>query len=446
MHWIRQFIIYLTVATLLFLSIYSYFQFSEYKKYTRSVEHTHTVLHTVERLRGHIFQLMALRRGYLIDPHEALKYKYSEVREETRMITDTLAELVADNKQQVKNIRQIEQLYFHSTLFENEWLQNVAPYKTLVGVHNEYMLSKLMNDSIFNELRQVEKVERQLLGIRSGFQTDSGNSVPLMLLCSGVVAISMLLYAFFSLNSELREKLLAKEALEKNVVHLHEANGELERFAFIASHNLKEPLRKSRTFISRVLPDVDASSAVFPQLQKVEKSMERMQVMLDDLLDYSRLLKHNDKREQINLYLVTATVLKALNPLIVETGAVVYAENLPEVMGYSRQIHLVFTHLLANSMKYRKPDVAPIIKISSVRDIETGHFIVSFCDNGIGFDNTYTAKVFEVFGRLHSRDEYDGTGIGLPICRRVMFNHNGYILADGAFGDGSCFSLHFPIK
>lgn len=445
MHWTRQSIVYLTVATLLFLTVYSFFQFSEYKRYSRNIEHTYLVLNTTERIGSGLSQIMVLRRTYVLTPSPVLKDSIYSERDEIIHHIDSLQTLTQDNISQFNNTTQLLKIVNQTGLFSEMW-HDTLPATVLVDSMRKYMReAKPMIDSAYRELDEIKRVEAKLLKLRSSFQKDSGDILPTMLLITGLTAILMLMYAFYIMNIDLKERLKAQKALERNVHQLNLANEELERFAFIASHNLKEPLRKSRTFISRMLPDVNPDSTIFPSLQKMEISMERLQKMLDDLLIFTKLLHHNETKELINLQKVVQTVTDQFEGVIAATNARIKIENLPEVVGYPYQVNLIFQHLFSNALKYYKPGEQPVIVISSRFNAESGHEVVVFADQGIGFDTAYSQKIFEVFGRLHSKDEYEGTGIGLAICRRAMFNHDGFIIADSSPDKGAQFSLYFPL-
>lgn len=444
MHWTRQLIVYLTVLTLLFLSLYSYYLFSEYKKYTQNVEHTYKVQNTTERLGGRISRLIALRWAYIITPEPDVKGLIFETRTGILDVTDSLESLTKDNRAQISNLINLRNLYLKSGLFSNNWFQSPDNYLPVDTLKAEMERSRPVSDSIFKKLNQMKTIEERLLQVRTTFQKNTGDIVPLMLLITGITAISTLVYAFYLISIELSERLKARDALEKTVHQLNLVNEELERFAFITSHNLKEPLRKSRTFFSRILPDIPSSASYFPHLQKVDASLNRLQRMLDDLFIFTKLLHHNEQKEALNLNLIADSVVEEFQEQIAETKAEIQIGVLPVIIGNAYQVTLIFHHLLSNALQFHKPDQHPVVVVSARFDTETGYQVIEFADDGIGFDTAFSHKVFEIFGRLHTQEKFEGTGIGLPICRRAMFNHNGYILVRSSPGNGARFSLYFP--
>ena len=445
MYFSRQSIIYLTVATLLFLSVYSYFQFLEYKKYTSYVKHTYEVMNANEVVEVNLLHLLRLRREYVLFQDSTTREQIINAHQKLLSSVDTLILMTDDNKNQVRNLKDISALLHHAHLDKNTWFAHTDQPMSLDSMKAEVQHNGAVLDTIFHELDQVKTIENKLLRLRLSFQEESGSAIPIMLLVTGLTSIIMLIYAFQMMNSDIKERIQAQKALEKNIHQLNLANEELERFAFIASHNLKEPLRKSRTFISRVLPESDPQSSSHSFLIKTEQTLGRLQDMLDDLLVFNRLLHHNEKKELLDLKQIINAAADGFMAEMSKCSASILTGELPAVHGFRYQVELVFQHLISNSLKYHQPDIPPVISISAQFNEESGHHVIFFTDNGIGFDADYTQKIFEIFGRLHSKDEYEGTGIGLAICRRVMFNHDGFISAESSPGNGVRFSLYFPV-
>lgn len=441
----RQSIVYLTVATLLFLSIFSYFQFLEFRRYTRSVEHTYRVLNMLEHQESNITKLMALRRGYVLSPSDTLKELLFATRTDILGTMDSLETLMNGHDTQMAKLVEIREKTPRHILFSDDWFVSPTDTVSLDSMKTDIRIAMPALDDVIRTLEEMKRVERDLLETRSFIQDDTGKLLPAVLLISGLAAIGMLLFAFRMLSVELGERIKARDTLARNVEHLNLANQELERFAFIASHNLKEPLRKARTFIHRIQPEIPAGSPILPKLEKVGISMERLQMMLDDLLIYTRLQHHNELKERMDPGKIIRGVMEEYREQLDALGAKVEIGELPEMEIYRLQVVLVFRHLFSNSLKYRSLTAPPLIRISCVYNSVSGHQVVGFSDNGIGFDPAFKHKIFEVFGRLHSKDQYEGTGIGLAICRRVMTNHNGHILAEGLPGNGTVISLYFPV-
>jgi PAS domain S-box-containing protein len=253
------------------------------------------------------------------------------------------------------------------------------------------------------------------------------------------------------LEDEVRER--TRELVRLNE-QLERKNRDLTSFAFVSSHDLQEPLRKINTFISRIeehsSPLSDRSGDYF---EKIKKSATRMQVLIHDLLNFSRISDTQIQVEKTDLNAILAETLGEYRSQIEVAHGMVTSATLPVLSVIPFQIRQLLDNLIANAIKFARTGVPLTITFSydltygvltedSAR--ESTYHRITIQDNGIGFQPEYREKIFEVFQRLHSRDVYKGTGIGLSICKKIMENHNGYILANGIPGEGAVFELYFP--
>jgi PAS domain S-box-containing protein len=228
---------------------------------------------------------------------------------------------------------------------------------------------------------------------------------------------------------------------------LRKANQELEEFAYVASHDLQEPLRTvniySQLLIRRYAPRNDPEPAKFSGF--IEAGVSRMQHLIHDLLAYSRAIHDQPDvpytARQANLQAAFAQSAAALHASIHETGATVTCSDLPFVSGDETQLEQVFQNLLSNALKYCQPDVPPKIAVTAV--LQEDVWTIAVRDNGIGFDPKYNERIFGLFRRLH-RNEYPGTGLGLAICKRIVERHGGKIWAESIPGQGSTFFFTVP--
>lgn len=250
----------------------------------------------------------------------------------------------------------------------------------------------------------------------------------------------------------------SRRSIEMKNAELEQINKELSTFNHMASHDLQEPLRKIQTFISIIKEDesnelTETSSLYF---EKIRGSANRMQKLIQDLIDYS-YLRSEQVVEAVNLNIILQNVLQELTTRIEENGVQIKVTTLPEIKGIPFQLEQLFTNLIDNSIKYRHTERTSVISISS--DIIRGSQIstdvtpgnrefhrITIHDNGIGFDNQYADSIFNLFQRLHGKSDFSGTGIGLAICKKVMHNHHGFIAAEGHPGIGSTFFLYFPVS
>ncbi len=253
-----------------------------------------------------------------------------------------------------------------------------------------------------------------------------------------------------------REVELAKSELENVNDKLIKSNRDLEQFAYIASHDLQEPLRKVRTYAEMAGRNLHDEELARKYFDKISSSAGRMTELIQAVLNYSRLSKADEQYEQIDLNQVIDNIKTDFELLISEKNAVIKTSSLPSIRGIPLQIHQLFLNLISNSLKFSKH--APIItitcKILAGNAIKTEaevnqdvpYLALTFKDNGIGFEPQYADQIFTIFQRLHGKQEYAGTGIGLALCKKIVENHHGFITVQSALGAGAEFTVYLPME
>ncbi|MFN8285699.1 MAG: response regulator [Chitinophagales bacterium] len=267
-----------------------------------------------------------------------------------------------------------------------------------------------------------------------------------------------------SLENEINERKMSEEKIKalnlellKNIDQLEAANKDLDRFAFMASHDLQEPLRKIRLFTDRLFSGYndlfDDNGKMY--INRIQSSAERMQVLIRDILTFSKAATAKKEYVKCDVGQLVKEVLDQLEETIAIKGAIIDIDKMPHLFINPTLMRAVFYNLLNNALKYTREDVAPVIKIrteASISDVEVGedgrslYTRILIEDNGIGFDQRYAEQIFSMFTRLHNSGDYEGTGIGLALCKKIIEDHQGFISARSKPGLGSTFVISLPVN
>jgi PAS domain S-box-containing protein len=249
---------------------------------------------------------------------------------------------------------------------------------------------------------------------------------------------------------DITERKRVEEAIAQKAAELARSNAELEQFAFVASHDLQEPLRKIQAFGDRLKGKF--GGAVVPEaqeyLERMQSAAARMRTLINDLLSFSRVIRRTEPFVSVDLGVVTKGVLGDLEVRIEKSGAKIQVGELTVIEADPMQMHQLLLNLLSNALKFQPTGGIPVVKVRS--RTFTALSGEQFCeiaveDNGIGFDEKYLEKMFAVFQRLHGRSEYEGTGVGLAVCRRITDRHHGTITAKSQVGQGATFIVTLPM-
>ncbi|MBS1596471.1 MAG: hypothetical protein JST90_19320 [Bacteroidetes bacterium] len=339
-------------------------------------------------------------------------------------------------------------------------------WEHMISISNDSL--KRINDQLFietsvltnNILGEIMQLRKYASSVVYDHLDDTETNIRLtgfMALLVTLFCISVIIFAIVRLHREVNYGILVQAELSKKVKELDRTNDDLERFAYVASHDLHEPLRKLYAFSEILIErEKNLSTEGLEIIRRMHSFVTRMQQLIDDMLQFSLNLNKVEKKV-LDLNIVVKNVINNLAVKMNETNASVEVGMLPaQVEGYESQISQLFQNIISNSIKYSRPDVPPHIRITatevsgsdigSVRPIDEKKKFhkITLSDNGIGFDDKYREKIFIIFQRLHGKSEYSGSGIGLATAKRVVDNHNGYITAHGEENKGADFNIYLP--
>ena len=359
-----------------------------------------------------------------------------------------------DNPQQCFRLYRVEKLIEDRYTLMDE---NIHSHDPSLRRKNITKINQL-TDRIYAGIGAIEKEELALLEQREGIKSKQEKITPLVIFTLALFALAIMLFAYYRISKELWLRTRVQKELEIKNAELVHSNKELEHFAFGSSHDLQEPLRKIETFCSiiehkNIMSESEEGTML---LNKIQSSARHMRTMVNDLLGFARFYYSDDDKEIVNLNHVVEEVLQDFQGLIEENKVVVRVGALPALRGMRPQLYRLFQNLISNAIKYARK-VEPVIAIRSyitsaeemvdnlaIKNIAGTFHHITIEDNGIGFEEEFREKIFLMFQRLHDKRHYEGTGIGLAICKRVVQNHGGFIVADSVKGQGSVFHVYLP--
>jgi PAS domain S-box-containing protein len=261
---------------------------------------------------------------------------------------------------------------------------------------------------------------------------------------------------FSKVTRDLSERKEAEETMHQYLLELESKNVELEQFAYVASHDLQEPLRKIKTFSDLIDKDKKNEANISKYLAKINASASRMTLLIRSVLNYSRITRSEEEKVETDLTTILEDIISDFELLLAEKNGRIEYEPLPSIMAVPLQMNQLFSNIIGNALKYNYNP--PFIKVTSTvvssdevinrpLILPDGDYLqLKFSDNGIGFEQHYENLIFSMFQRLHSKEEFSGTGIGLALCKRIMDIHFGHITVRSQPNVGSDFYVYFPNK
>lgn len=258
-------------------------------------------------------------------------------------------------------------------------------------------------------------------------------------------SLALILPIFLNLRNLKKQEAL-QDQLRSYTLELERSNRDLEDFAAIVSHDLKEPLRKIVSFADRLeFSDSELNDQALDSLERMRISADRMEGLIDAVLLYSKVSKDDEPMRTVDLGKLVAQVIEDLEDRISRTNGSIHLGALPVIEADENQMRQLFQNLLVNALKFHREGVVPVIRVESGVK-EKGLWKIVVRDNGIGFDEKHAERIFEPFKRLHGKSDYEGSGMGLAICRKIVHRHHGEIRVKSQPEEGTTFSITLPEK
>jgi signal transduction histidine kinase len=439
----------------------------------KNMANTGEIILSLDKLHNLVLSAETGQRGYLLTEEEAYLKPYQNAINQVFQQIELVQSLKSDINTQTNkiteltNLVEIKMIELSATVDlalddkEKRALAIVMTgrgkdlYQKMVNLFNEVKNSEISyRNSLYKKLETIKKEAKFTFSI-------SAITSFLLLVGLGVLVRlnnkNELLHrqSLEDKNEELTEKVkLRTKELTIYSEELARSNRELEDFAFVASHDLQEPLRKIRAFGDRLSTSysevIDERGLDF--IERMRNAAERMSNLISDLLEYSRINTRGKEFVAVPLEQIVTDVIDDLEVAIEESSAIIEHQNLPDINGDVFQLNQLFLNLLSNAIKFRQKGISPKINISHSHDsvfdpilsTDTLWHIITISDNGIGFEQEFEDKIFVPFQRLHARSTYKGTGIGLAVCRRIVERHGGTIFVKSQVGQGTTFTIRMP--
>lgn len=455
----------LAFVIILILMISGYFinayKDSLLKAAARWLVHTEVVKDKISIIQSQQKEIGLAVRGFMLMPDSGYLHRYDNTWTALWTNLDSLQKLTSDNAEQQNQVNLLRR-YFHRDAVLTNSLIIVSNLHTGKAGYTSMLQDELsLSDSIRSICTLMSVNENKLLKERGRIFQEASFQSTLFSAFRFLLTLAVIILSYRMLTQELNRRknteqklLIYEKELKQKIDELHRSNEELEQFAFVASHDLQEPIRKITAFSDRLkfkyLDSLDETGQFY--LDKIQNAAIRMSKLIKDLLEFSRVSNFIKTDYKTDLNITVEEIIQDLESTIHQKKAIIESDKLPTINADPSQMNRLFANLIANALKFSKQDIIPKIKIASeeVAGAEAGidgediYYKISISDNGIGFDEVNSDRIFTIFKRLHGRSEYEGSGIGLAICKRIVSNYRGAMRAFSKINEGSTFIVYMP--
>ncbi|QDU26865.1 Phytochrome-like protein cph1 [Anatilimnocola aggregata] len=490
----------LVFVALIVNTVLAYWNVQRLQSNAQAVSRQHFVMGELQQLYNILLNAETGQRGYLITGQQSFLQPYQKASMELQEKLRTVDKLVSTTPERQKLFGELETSVANRMELISKSI-NLREKDGIEAVSNWISAGegKRAMDQVRSQISAIEAKEREVLEQRAAESRVSYWTALITGLISSALGLGLVISGFVLVSRDMAQRQQLSEALQKSkekledrvrartmeieasnnalrdeidirtkaettamqaAQELQRSNRELEQFASVASHDLQEPLRKIQAFGDRLQLHCNEQLGErgIDYLQRILVSAARMRKLIDDLLTYSRVASKAQPFTAVDLNDVAEEVVGDLEGRLQDVGGVVELGKLPHLEADPMQMRQLFLNLIANALKFHRPGVPPVVKVTAQTIAtppkssgDTSAAPAAYCeitvqDNGIGFEQVYVDRIFELFQRLHGRDEYQGTGMGLAICRKIVERHAGTITAQSEPGQGSCFIFTLPIQ
>jgi signal transduction histidine kinase len=411
------------------------------------VAHSHEVVAELEGLAASLAEAESVWRGYISSGDPAYLKERDAVLIRLDQHLQATKQLTLDNPAQQSRLRELdstlekrhEQINELIALAQSQGLATAQRAPLSEDVHKATL-------QVSAQIDQLQREETELLVKRRGDDAAWANGLIAVFIVLLVSVISVLVWLGLRVRTETRARARHAEALDRLNLSLEAANRELESFSYSVSHDLRSPLRAidgySLMLEEDYAPQLDETARRY--IKTIRAGSQRMAALIDDLLTFSRLSRQSLNRQTVDMNTLVRRAVAEVLESQPEPKPAVNIAQLPSVPGDPALLRQVWTNLISNAVKYSAKSATPEVQIRAATEGRQVRYEVQ--DNGVGFDMKYADKLFGVFQRLHSMDEYPGTGVGLAIVQRIINRHEGAVTAKGERGKGATFGFTLPTE
>jgi signal transduction histidine kinase len=451
------------LTILILVGVLSYRSMVQSDKDRDWLTHSLIVIAKLDSVLNNMLEIESDERGYILAGEAAYLGTYSMAHDRVHQNLKDIRDLIGDNPTQTRALDRVEPMISDRLEIAREQIELRTLWGLAAGAESVRAgTGKRSMDQIRGQLAEMMQEEDRLLKLRTEEAAKSSRNARTAIVTGEVLAVSFLCIAGIVVGQEMGQRRRAEEEVHKLNVDLEQrvadrtaelnerakdlerSNSELQMFAYVASHDLQEPLRMVASFTQllakRYGDKLDDDARDF--INFAVDGATRMQTLISDLLEYSRVGTQGKPFAPTDANALLQKVLESLRFAIEESGAVISSDPLPVVMADPQQLGQLFQNLLTNAIKFRGAD-PPHVRISIERN--GSDWKISVRDNGIGISQEHADRIFVIFQRLHTKTEYPGTGIGLAICKKIVERHSGRIWIEPSPGGGTTFCFTIPV-